>query len=123
GEIFGDAFTSDSSRVIYYNNVANVGQGQVGQLNVATVGGGNPNILGSKVWGSWAGKGTRVAFNPNYKAGKYNGRADLFAGDAVGNPSIVVMQAEADFYVDSTRGNLIYAVQTGQAGVYVYPIP
>ncbi len=132
GLLQGDAFTTDSSRVLYYKNVKSVGKSAVvADLFSLPVGGGTPVAHGTKVWNSWAGTGTLVVYNDNYKSSPKSslgdGRADLRVLDVAKSDAAMLLaaQAEADFYLTAAKDKVVFALQQGgadQQGIYVAPL-
>ena len=130
GAIFGDAFTSNSSRVLYYPTVEAIAIGRVtamiGEFDSQSVAGGDVTPHSLKSYVAWAGQAAKVVFNTNFKAASSSGRADLVWTDTSKNmqPVLIAPQAEAEFYLNRTRDIVVYAVTgTAAKGVYAYTIP
>jgi hypothetical protein len=126
GAVYGDGYTADSSRVLFYKNVA-MGVGDF--LSAPASGGGNPTTHGSKVWVSYHGaKPTQVVFNPNWKSvANSNGRADVSVVDTAGSdpPTVICVAAEADFFLSHDRTKVVYGAlaQPGKEGIYAAALP
>ena len=128
GALFGDAFTTDGSRAIFYTmcvNVQAVG-GLIGKVNTVATSGGAPVQNGKNVWVSYAGKGSTLVYDDNFKSAKYHGRGDLFSVDSAkmgAMSTTYAPQAEADFYLTTDKSKVAFAVNgVAAAGLYVAPI-
>ena len=123
--IHGDAFTADSLRTLSHRGVTPAGSGYIGQFTVQSSTGANAVMLGANSWAAWSGSASRVAFNSNWKAGKYAGRADIYTvNTAGGGATAAAVQAEADFLIDAARSHVLYSITQGEMpGVYSATIP
>jgi hypothetical protein len=127
GAIFGDPFTTDGSRVLFYTSVAT----GVGDFKSVDLAGGTPNTHGTNVWVSYnTSKPKGAIFNDNWKTGGMtsNGRADIKVLDdssTTNPPTLIVASAEADFYLSHDHSKLVYVyfATVGKEGVYVTPLP
>ncbi|HEY8090382.1 MAG TPA: hypothetical protein VIF09_21120 [Polyangiaceae bacterium] len=124
--IYGDAFTADSSRVLFYTNI----KSGAGDFNAAAVSGGAPTKLGSNAWINASTTGTKALFNDNHVGGQQGapGTADIEAVDtaATGAPKLMVTQADDLFYLTSARNKVVFSwsqVASSQAGLYATPVP
>jgi hypothetical protein len=135
-QLIGDAFTSDSSHVLYENL-----SGSASTLEALAVTGTAPVVLAQSpvsvfaagTLSSEAGTGTAVVvFNanpyPSTTISNGNGTADIYTVDTsmIVAPNRVVSQANADFALTTTRNAIVYAwnVQAGpKAGLYVATVP
>jgi hypothetical protein len=135
GLVFGDVFTQDSSRFIYYTDVKTVpiagnAIGLVGSLFSTPVAGGMAVTHATGVWVSYStSKPGGISYNDNFAGatGSNNGRADLKVitdSSKTDPPSVIATKAEADYFPNHDRSKLVYATHaTGAEGVYVAPIP
>lgn len=127
GAIFGDAFTTDGTRLLFYTNVAT----GVGDFKSVDLAGGTASTISTNVWVSYnTPKPKGAIFNDNWKAGAMgtNGRADIKVIDDTSTtdaPTTIVTKAEADFYLSKDHSKLVYAyfATVGKEGVYVTPLP
>jgi hypothetical protein len=120
--LFGDAFTADSSRALFYTNVSK----GVGTFNAQATSGGAPTALGSNVWENYAATGTKVVFNQNYD--RTNQLADIAVADVASTApaTVLVTQADAYFFLSPARDKVVYSWSDqpgGQEGVWVAPVP
>jgi hypothetical protein len=131
--LYGDAFTADNSRVVFYNMIdANNG---TGTLNVVPVTGGMPTVLGQTVWLNFSTSGTKILFNDNWSNGinggnQGAGQADLEAIDTAQSapkPKTLAGQADAYFYLTAAKDKVVYSWSYDNtsplAGLYVVPVP
>jgi hypothetical protein len=124
GAIYGDAFTVDHTRALYFTGVD--GTNLVGALKSQPVAGGTEVTLGNNVWLAFGTSGTKVAYNDNFTKIKNGGRADLQVGDSAGGtPTMIATSAETDFFLSHAKDKLIFSYQatTGKEGIYVTPVP
>jgi hypothetical protein len=126
GALFGDPFTTDSSLAVYYSTVTMAGAGLIGDLQTEPVAGGMPTQHATRVWGSFAGPGTLVVYNDNYKAGRGSGRADLRIVDVskMDPANLIAAQAEADFFLTKARDKVVFSMTLPAAtdGLYIAPV-
>jgi hypothetical protein len=128
GAIYGDPFTADNSRVVYYTGV---NSDQVGTLNTKPVSGGTGSALGTNVWSSLSPSLAKVVFSANYvpdPAMMKNGRGDLQVVDsasATATPTEIAAQADVDYFLSHARDRIVYTTEAwaGQEGLYVVPVP
>ena len=123
GAIFGDAFTADSSRVLYFTKCTMEG---IGIFNTKAVGGGAVAEHGKKVWLTWATKGSTVLYNDNYVAqARRFQRADILLLDVAKQdpPRLLVKGADVDFYLNTAKDKMVYTwgVDPSKQGLYVAP--
>ncbi len=126
--IFGDAFTADSSHVLYFDNISSTGAG--GDFYVANVSGGARTMVASNAWIAAATTGSKVLLSANCAtcSDSTTGPADLVALDAQNPARLVtlVSQAYASFYLTADRDRVVYSwtcTPDRAAGVYVLPVP
>jgi hypothetical protein len=121
----GDAFTADSSRVLYYTGLDALG---VGRLQSQPVGGGAAFVLAERSRQVHALGGTRVLFNDHFLVvPKRPGRADLFVADSASGlaGTLIATRADVPFWWTSANDRVVYAFNEGTDldGIYVAPIP
>ena len=128
GGLHGDAFTADSSHVIFSTTVDPCTS--VGSLQALAVGTTSPQSLGQKSWVTWAVGGSKIVFTDNFAPsdGQRIGRADVETVDlAQGTtPKRVVDRADAVIGLSPAGDQLVYvwSAQPGsRAGLYVAPLP
>ena len=128
GGLRGDAFTADSSHVIFSTTVDPCTS--VGSLQALAVGTSSPQSLGQKSWVTWAVGGAKIVFTDNFAAsdGQRIGRADVETVDlAQGTtPKRVVDRADAVIGLSPKGDQLVYvwsAEPGSRAGLYVAPLP
>ena len=116
-----DGFTADSTRAIYYTDIAN----GVGTFFSAPVAGGMPVALGTNVRGHYAGSEANVVFNDNYDGDTRTGEIRVAnAGQTVS--SVIVSFADDDFFIAGTKDKVVYTwkyVEGELAGLWVATIP
>ncbi|HTA19148.1 MAG TPA: hypothetical protein VK989_07630, partial [Polyangia bacterium] len=123
--IFGDAFTSDGSRVLYVTEANDL---FVGTLRSRSVGGADAaTIHGRGVWTTRGYSGARVAFTSDYvPLPERRGRAVLRTVDTAGTASsIIATFAGPDFSLTPERDRVVFSFNDGsdRAGLYVAPLP
>jgi hypothetical protein len=126
GAVYGDRFTSDATRALYYSAVDDVSQ--IGTLQALPVAGGNATTLGQAVWRNRASTGAKVVFNDNFTPlGDTPGRADLRVVDLAQSaaPTLLAPQADVEFALAASRTKVVYTwnVTTAKGGLYVAPVP
>jgi hypothetical protein len=119
--LFGDAFTTDSSRVLYETETDAL---FTGTLQSQPVGGGPVVVHGRHVWGHLALDGTRIAFNDDYQPlPKRDGIANLRVVDTASGepPTLVATRAGARFGWSAARDRIVYTFDDGsdRSGLYV----
>ena len=125
GGLRDDAFTADSSHVLYLTSVM---ASSAGTLRSQPVSGGPPVEHGTSVFNVRAALGTRVVFNDHYRpALQSRGRADLYLVDTAKSDAPVLLAAAADvvFFLSANRDRVVYAVQDtpGTEGIFVTGLP
>lgn len=127
GALFGDAFTSDSAKAVYYTNCAS----GVGKMTTMPVTGGMGTVVPNTkpVWvGYSVAGGNKFVYNDNWKAvTNTNGRADIKVVDinTGADAKLIAAQAEADFIPNFAKKKIAYAMRvTGvPAGLYIADVP
>jgi hypothetical protein len=131
GYFGGDAYSADSSHVLFFTSVQQTSEGQTfGALNVAEVGSTTPTQLSGDSNTVWSASGTKVVFSDNVTF-EATTTLDIKAVDvASGSPTLVSHGAtgggSAAFYLSPTKDKIIYSwTQPGteSGGIYVAPIP
>ncbi len=123
---FGDAFTYDSSRVLYVTQANDL---FVGVLQSLPVAGGPVRVHGKDVWATRSYLDTRIVFNDDYvPVPKRSGRATIRAVDTAqdgARPTVIATSAGAYFSLTEARDQVVFAVpgQGARAGLYAAPLP
>jgi hypothetical protein len=125
--IFGDAFTSDSRYVMYFDHIAAKGGGD---FYVAGVSGMAPTYLASNAWVAATTSGSKGLVTGQCRtcSSSATGAADLLAFDANEPTSVktLVSQIYASFYLTADRNKVVYSwtcSRDNRAGVYALPVP
>jgi hypothetical protein len=121
--LFGDAFTADSSRVLYYTSIDP--DTMAGTLDVSAVTGGAPTAIGTSVWIDTALTGTKVVFDDN-DADQVTGDLEIVDVATGAKPTLLVSQVDQDFYVTAAKDKIVYGwslVAGPYAGVWVMDVP
>lgn len=121
GALFGDAFTSDGSHVLFEDGCNDA---YVGRFLSRPVADGAATPRGASAWIVHAAQGARVVWNDHYeRAAQRQGRADLFTGDVSGGaaPTLIATRADLYFQVSSARDRVAYTYSAtpGMEGLYV----
>jgi hypothetical protein len=120
--VFGDVFTTDSSRLLYYSDLD---ASLAGTLNAHPVAGGaEVKISNTKVWVSFSTASGKVIFNDNWKRVMQAGRADIKVADGTGGTNLIAIQAEDSIRLNTDRTRVIYTyrVDTSKSGLYSAPV-
>lgn len=126
GAVFGDGFTKDNARVLYYSDVA-MG---AGTLHSKPVAGGADVQLATDVWVEYPGAGATIAFTDRYHDGANGGLVDLKTIAAAGGTATLISTNIDD--IGSTGfhtrdGSKLLYTYTGRpstaVGVYLFNIP
>jgi hypothetical protein len=136
GTVQGDAFTADSSNVLYFSNFTMTGTGNIWALPVS---GGTPPgnaITKNNGWQyNYVGTGTQVVYSDNYMANGGtsgpSGYADLNLADVTklsSAPTVIMQSTDAnpEYLMTSDRKTLIWVMSQGNVhtdGIWAYPIP
>ena len=124
GALYGDAFTSDGTRVLYGSGATAEG---VARLQSQPIGGGAVNVHGDAVWRWDAAGGTRVVFDADHTtSGDHAGRADLYVADSASSSrKIIATRIDEDFLLAPAGDHVLYTFSDGSArdGLYLAPIP
>jgi hypothetical protein len=128
GAIFGEGFTKDSTRVLYYTDVVD----GAGTLHSKPVAGGADVVLASDVWLEYPGVNNKVLFTDRHHDGANGGLVDLKWIDASGGTATLVSTNIDDDpragVPELTRDgrNFIYTYSgrpSTAVGIYVFPVP
>jgi hypothetical protein len=122
--VLGDAFTTDSSQVLYATSVDAF---SVGVLAARPVAGGPVLLVGRAVSRVLAAGTTRIVYaDDTTPAPKQPSRASLYSMDvaSAAPPIAIAAGADAQFYLASGRTAVVYAVSSGSAldGIYFAPL-
>lgn len=131
GANFGDAFTADNSRALFFPNVVMSGSaGYVGAYDTLPLPpSGMPKTIAQNVWEEFATSGAKTLYNDNYQSNAgFAGAADIEAVDLAGTAAktTLVSQADANFFVTSDKKTIVYswsACPGAKAGVYTLAAP
>lgn len=120
-EIYGDAFTADSTHALYFQSVS----ADVGTL-VAHPVGGSAITLGTSAWIDLAATGGKVVWSDGYSS--LTGRATIRTRDMAGLTGTIVTiaaNADANFFLSPAKDQVVYSLSGGTAsdGVWATPIP
>ncbi len=127
--LYGDAFTADSSYVLYFDNVD--GATGLGDFYLARSATGAPTKAASFAWIAVATAGTKVLVSDNCAtcSNARTGLADIEALDAThpADVTTIVTQAFANFYLSPARDKVVYSwtcrPEDPKAGIYALPVP
>jgi hypothetical protein len=127
--LFGDAFTADSSHVLYLSNITtSANNNSSGTLNIAptTGGAGTPVAMPGNV-AAWVSlSGTKVLAAGNFVDNMTGGTVEFDVIDAAGGaPKQIATGADGFFGVTKDLGHVVYSTstQTGAAqGLFVAPL-
>jgi hypothetical protein len=120
--VFGDVFTTDSSRLLYYSDLDS---SLAGTLNAHPVAGGAEiKISNSKVWVSFSTASGKVVYNDNWKRVMQAGRADIKVADGTGGTNLISIQAEDSIRLNADRTKVVYMyrVDSSKTGLYAAPV-
>jgi hypothetical protein len=124
--VYGDVFTTDSSRIIYFSDLDDNAAGHINTLPVAGGGGTPTKLTTNKGWVALAGAGSRVIFNDAWKSVMNQpGRADLYTVDQGGGTNnLISVQADDAPSLNTAKNRVIYTyrVDTAKAGLYSAPL-
>jgi hypothetical protein len=131
GANFGDAFTADNSRAIFFPNVIMSGSaGYVGAYDSLPLPpSGMPKTIAQNVWEEFATSGAKTLYNDNYASNAgFAGAADIEAVDlsTTAMPTTLVSQADANFFLTSDKKTIVYswsACPGAKAGIYTQAAP
>jgi hypothetical protein len=131
GANFGDAFTADSSRAIYFPNVVMSGSaGYVGAYDALTLPpAGMPKTIAQNVWEEFATTGAKTLYNDNYASNAgFAGAADIESIDLSGTSAAttLVSQADANFFLTADKKTIVYswsACPGAKGGIYTLAAP
>ena len=134
--VFGDAFTTDGSHVLYgtgYDATSQtmtidalaLGSASNGTMQAAGVGA-SPTVLTHTGWVVWAATGAKVVYSDQFDA--TGPRADIRSTDTStsGASTLLVSQADVDFFLSPAHDQVVYTWSQGngpQVGLYVVGIP
>jgi hypothetical protein len=135
GVVYGGAFTSDSSHILFYTGVSTSSYPYLGTLQSSALGSTSPVTLAMNSNIDWmSGKSTAV-FEDNFAlaSGSLVATIDIKSVDtkAGGTSKLVVSQANAgayygSFFLSPDGTKVVYAqnaTKTSAAGVFVMPLP
>ena len=118
-----DGFTTDSTRAIYYTDIAN----GVGTFFSAPVTGGMSVALGTNVRGHYAGSEANVVFNASYDGDGATRTGEIRVANAQQTvSSVIVSFADADFFIAGTKDKVVYTwkhFEGEMVGLWVATIP
>jgi len=121
GDVYGDAFTADSSHALYYQSVVS----EVGTLTAQPTAGGSGITLGTSAWINWATTGSKVVWNDGYSS--TTGRATIRTRDLSSlTGTIVTIAADADrnFVLTPGKDRVVYTLSGGTSdGLWTAVIP
>ncbi len=134
GALYGDAWTADSSRVLFVDGIQLIGGGLVGTLRAAPVATGVPTKVADNVWITWALGGSKITYGDNSANidGAANFRTDIRTLDLAAAGAVaklIVNQADANYYVTPDKTKIVYAYEADPAsasplnGLWVAPVP
>ncbi|HEX8792144.1 MAG TPA: hypothetical protein VF765_14420 [Polyangiaceae bacterium] len=131
GANFGDPFTTDNSRAIFFPNVVMSGSaGYVGAYDSLTLPpSGMPKTIAQNVWEEFATSGAKTLYNDNYASNAgFAGAADIESVDLGGTASAttLVSQADANFFLTADKKTIVYswsACPGAKAGIYTLAAP
>lgn len=127
GALYGDAFTADQSRVLYFAEVDPATE--VGRLESRKLDASEKNVQGEKVWQVFATRGTQVVFNANFRKqnAQARGWADILVGDVTkpGEVKTLAVAADVDIFLTAAKDKVVYShtVTSKDQGIYLAPIP
>lgn len=131
GANFGDAFTADNSRAIFFPNVTKSGTaGYVGaydQLPLPPTGAAQQ--IATNVWEEFATTGAKTLYNDNYVPSiGFAGYADIESKDLAGTSgaTTLVSQADANFFLTADKKTIVYswsACPGSKGGIYTLAAP
>jgi hypothetical protein len=126
GGVFGDAFTTDGSHVLYSTEVDTTTQTTT--LNVIATGDRTGRVLAHGVWVTWAAAAAKVVFSDHYAWTGSRGHADVRTVDTSTSaaPALIVNQADAEIMMSPARDQVVYTwslEDSPRAGMYVAPVP
>jgi hypothetical protein len=133
--VYGSAFTSDSSHVLFYTGVSTVSYPYLGTLQSSAVGKASQVTLAQNSNTSYASGKTKTVFEDNFALleGSTVATVDVKSFDTAtgASPNIVVSQANAgayygSFFLSPDGTKVVYAqnsTKTSMAGVFVTPVP
>ncbi len=121
GGAFGDSFTADSSRAIFFTDVGP----ESGTLHVAALSAnpGAPSVIAPDSYAAYATRGSWIVFNDAYDP--TTERADIVAVDTA-NPTAqttLVSEADAQFYMTAAKDQIVYSWRATTAGAGIWVIP
>lgn len=124
--VFGNAFTSDASHLLYSTEVNS--EQQTSTLNALALGTDKSSVLAKNVWVTWAAKGSKVVYSDNYAWTGDRGHADVRVVDPAkgGEPVLIVNQADAEIMLSPGLDQIVYTwslEDSPRAGLYVANIP
>lgn len=124
--VFGNAFTTDASHLLYSTEVNS--EMQTSTLNALTLGTDKSAVLAKDVWVTWAGTGSKVVFSDHYAWTGDRGHADVRVVDTAkgGEPILIVNQADAEIMLSPGLDQIVYTwslEDSPRAGLYVATIP
>jgi hypothetical protein len=131
GYFGGDAYSADSSHVLFFTNAMQTSEDQTfGALNVAAVGTVTATQLSADSTTVWAASGTKVVYADNVLFGATT-TLDIDAVDvASGTPTLIshlaTSGATAAFFLTPAKDKIIYSwTQPGteNGGIYLAPVP
>jgi hypothetical protein len=131
GANFGDAFTADSSRALFFPNVIMSGAaGYVGAYDSLTLPpSGTPTTIAQNVWEEFASTGAKTLYNDNYASNAgFQGAADIESIDlsTATAAKTLVSQADANFFLTADKKTIVYswsACPGNNDGIYALPTP
>ena len=123
---FGDAFTADSSRILFITQADDL---FVGVLQSESVGGGAATIHGRAVWLGRGYADTRIVFSGDTTTRPDRpGLSVLRAVDSAADkatPTVIATSAGATFFLTQARDRVVFSFNDGgdRAGIYAAPLP
>jgi hypothetical protein len=117
-----DGFTADSSRAIYYTDIAN----GVGNFFSVPSAGGTPTAVATNVWLHYAALAAKVVFNDNYDESTSTGDIRVVDTSQSSAPTLLVSLADDTFYIAGSKDKVVYTwsyIPGTMAGLWVTPIP
>jgi hypothetical protein len=132
GANFGDAFTADNSRAIFFPKVIMSGSaGYVGAYDSLVLPPtGMPTTIANNVWEEFATSGAKTLYNDNYvSTAGFAGAADIESIDLASGtttPTTLVSQADANFFLTADKKTIVYswsACPGAKDGIYTLAAP
>ena len=119
-QIFGDAFTADSSHALFFTNIVN----NAGTLRTCTLGCVSPLAVASASYVAFALTGRNIVYNEGYDPA--TGQADIKKVDVVTMlPTPLVERADAGFFPTHAKDHIVFTwnAEAADAGLYLLPLP